>query len=81
MNGVKGSSRHERFVEDLAGQALPEVLCRAARAVKLDDFESKEEWVVRKVNEALQRTGRPPITVRWVEVNKGDGLNSKIRSR
>jgi hypothetical protein len=30
---------------------------------------------------ALRRTGKPPITVRWVEVNKGDDLDLKIRSR
>ena len=31
--------------------------------------------------EALRMTGKPPITVRWVDVNKCDGLNPKIRSR
>ena len=53
----------------------------AARALELDYFKIKEVWVVRKISEVLKRTGRPPITVRWVEVNEGDDLNPKIRSR
>ena len=36
---------------------------------------------MRKIAEALKRTGKPPITVRWVETNKGDDLNPRIRSR
>ena len=47
----------------------------------MDYFREKEVWMIRKVNEALRRTGRPPITVRWVEVNKGDDANPKFRSR
>lgn len=30
---------------------------------------------------ARQQTGRPPVTVRWVDVNKGDGQNPNYRSR
>ena len=79
--GAFGAGRHNRFIDDLTGQALPEDLCRAARQTELDYFTSKEVWVVRKISEARQRTGRPPITVRWVETNKGDDKNPKIRSR
>ena len=79
--GVLSMNRHERFVDDLTGNALPEDLCRAARATELEYFKSKEVWTARRISEALKRTGRPPITVRWVEVNKGDDLNPKIRSR
>ena len=80
-NGVLKVSRHERYVDDLTGQPLPPELCRAARATELDYFLEKEVWTIRKVSEALRRTGKPPITVRWVEVNKGDDLCPKIRSR
>ena len=79
--GVLKVSRHERFVDDLTGQPLPPDLCRAARKLELDYFREKEVWAIRRVSEALRRTGRPPITVRWVEVNKGDDLNPNVRSR
>ena len=31
--------------------------------------------------EALQRQGKPPISVKWVDVNKGDGESPNYRSR
>ena len=73
--------RHERYVDDLTGQPLRPELCHKARATELDYFQDKEVWTMRKVSEALRRQGKRPITVRWVEVNKGDELNPKIRSR
>ena len=33
------------------------------------------------MQEAWKLTGRPPISVRWVEVNKGDDDNPNYRSR
>ena len=33
------------------------------------------------MGEARRVTGKPPITVRWVDVNKGDNENPNIRSR
>ena len=35
----------------------------------------------RAVKECWERTRGPPVTVRWVEVNKGDDQNPNIRSR
>ena len=78
---MEWSRSSERYVDDLTGKPLCRELCRKARATKLDDFRDKDVWTIRKVNEAPRRTGKPPITVRWVEFNKGDDLNPKIRSR
>ena len=36
---------------------------------------------MRSVNEARRVMGRTPISVRWVETNKGDDENPNIRSR
>ena len=33
------------------------------------------------VDEAFKITDKPPIAVRWVDVNKGDRVNPKYRSR
>ena len=72
---------HERYVDDITGQPLSPELCKKARATDFDYFRRREVWTLRKVNEALTRTGKPPISVRWVEVSKGDDVNPKIRSR
>ena len=56
-------------------------LCMEARAKELEYFRDKGVWVIRKISEAIKRCGRRPITVRWVETNKGDDITPKIRSR
>ena len=81
FDGILQVGRHDRYVDDLTGQPLPPELCKAARKTELDYFNDKDVWTLRKVSEALRRTGKPPITVRWVETNKGDDQCPKIRSR
>ena len=69
------------YRDDLTGQLLPPELVRAARSKELEYFNAKKVWVKRAIGEARRVTGRPPITVRWVDVNKGDNENPNIRSR
>ena len=71
----------EKFVDDLTGQRLDPVLCRIARKKEMDFIREKGLWVKRSVRECLERTRGPPVTVRWVETNKGDDVNPNIRSR
>ena len=78
---MKMGRTDERFVDDLTGLPLPPDLCRAARQKELDYFKSKGVWETRSVYEARRRMGKSPISVRWVEVNKGDDENPNIRSR
>ena len=42
---------------------------------------SKGVGEIRTLNEARIRTGHRPISVRWVETNKGDDDNPNIRCR
>ena len=71
----------EVFKDDLTGQLLPPDLVRAARKKELDYFDGKLVWEKRPIGEARRVTGKPPITVRWVDVNKGDDQNPNYRSR
>ena len=71
----------EKFVDDLTGQPLDPVLCREARKKEMEFVKDKGLWVKRSISECWKRTGRPPVTVRWVETNKGDDVNPNIRSR
>ena len=74
-------NRHERFIDDITGQPLNPELCRIARRKEIDYFRSRGVWDMRRVQEAWSKTGRPPINVRWVEVNKGDDEHPNYRSR
>ena len=81
FSGVLKVDGHEWYVDVVTGQPLSPELCRKARAAAVDYFRDKEVWTIRKISEALRRTDKPPISVWWVELNKGDDLNPKIRSQ
>ena len=69
------------YLDDITKQPLLDGLVNAARANELEYFASKGVWIKRPKSEAFQKTGRPPISVRWVDVNKGDDQCPKYRSR
>ena len=71
----------EVFKDDLTGQMLDTELVREARRKELEYFAAKNVWTLRPIAEARKATGKPPITVRWVDVNKGDDVQPNIRSR
>ena len=75
------NSSGEMFHDDLTGQPLDAGLVHEARRKELEYFESKGVWAKRPVSEAKRVCGRPPITVRWVDVSKGGDLEPNIRSR
>ncbi len=70
-----------RYRDDLTGQVLRDDLVQQARAKELAYFAAKGVW--QKVSRAKARlqSGRSPISVRWVDVNKGDEINTNYRSR
>ena len=70
-----------RYRDDVTGQPLRDDLVREARLTELKYFNSKGVWEKRPRAEARQRTGKGAISVRWVDVNKGDDLNPRYRSR
>ncbi len=70
-----------RFVDDLTGQVLRDDLVKEARAKELAFFHSKGVWLKVPKTTARAVSGKNPISVRWVDVNKGDELHPKYRSR
>ncbi len=63
------------------GQPLRPDLVREARRKELEYFAAKGVWVKRSRDEAFANQGKAPITVKWVDVNKGDDDNPNYRSR
>ena len=70
-----------KFKDDLSGQVLKDELVNEARAKELLYFHSKGVWKKVSWETARAKTGRPPISVRWVDVNKGDEQAPNYRSR
>ena len=70
-----------QFKDDLTGQVLNDAMVREARAKELAYFGSKSVWEKVSKQTARAQGGRAPISVRWVDVNKGDDLCPNYRSR
>ena len=69
------------FRDAITNQELNPVLVRAARQKEMEYFAAKEVWAHRTRAECFQKTGKRPITVKWVDVNKGDDDSPNYRSR
>ena len=52
-----------------------------ARAEELATVRSMKVWTKASRDECLSVTGRPPIKLRWVDINGGDNVSPKYRFR
>ena len=66
----------EVFYDDLTGKELPAEGVKAARAEEVTVIQQMQVW------EVIPRpAGEKVIGTRWVDINKGDSLHMKLRSR
>jgi len=78
---LNGAEQQTEFRDALTGQLLVPELVREARRRELEYFVAKRVWVKVPREEAKQRQGKPPISIKWVDVNKGDDDAPNYRSR
>ena len=81
MDAAEKWSWEEEVFDDLTGDALDQRLVREAREEEMNEFKKYGVYVKVPVEECWKETGKNPIGVRWVDVNKGDRENPKYRSR
>ena len=62
----------KRYWDDMSGKELRADLVEAARAEEIATVRKMRVWVKVDREQCLRETGRPPIKLRWVDVNKGD---------
>ena len=67
--------------DDQSGAPLKPELMRQARRDEIDYFKKMNVYQKVPVHEAWQETGKGPIGVRWVDINKGDEDRPNYRSR
>jgi len=70
-----------RYVDSVTGQPLDSALVEEARALELKYFGDQRVWEKRPYAEAMAKQGKKPITVKWIDTNKGDEDNPNYRSR
>jgi hypothetical protein len=69
------------FYDDLTGKVLEWEWVLKARAEEIKEF--RKHWVYKKVpvKGCYDKTGKTPIGIRWIDMNKGDRLHPDLRSR
>ena len=67
--------------DDVTGAELDAGLVREARKAEKQYFKKMKVYREVKVEKCWRLTGKGPIGVRWVDVNKQDSINPKYRSR
>ena len=60
---------------------LDEKLVKKAREQEMETFKKFGVYKKRPIKECWEETGRGPIKVKWVNINKGDAEKEEYRSR
>lgn len=71
----------KKYWDDITGVSLNPKLVHEARLKELEEFRQKSVYKKVPLTRCFDKTGRPPISVRWVDINKGDDANPNYRSR
>ena len=66
---------------DVSGEQLDPGLVQQARAEEIMYYEKMGVYKKVPKQECYNRTGKAPIQVRWIDVNKGDRAHPNYRSR
>ena len=79
----KEEDPEEQFVafDDVSGKELHPHLMRQARIDEIKYFKEHNVYTKVSLKECWQVTGKAPIGVRWVDVNKADDASPNYRSR
>eukprot|EP00973_Karenia_brevis_P061009 8483342-Karenia_brevis.AAC.1 len=74
---------HEEIVayDDVSGAELDPQLVKEARKAEMRYFKKMQVYRKVETSKCWKMTGKKPIGVRWVDVNKQDNVNPKYRSR
>ena len=71
----------EYAVDDVSGAYLDPTMVKKARADEIEYVRSMKLYTKVPIEECLNKTGKQPIAVRWIDVNKQDATNPLYRSR
>ena len=71
----------EDAYDDITGEELDPAVVADARNEELGEMIKRRVWDEVPWEEAIQHTGHPPISTRWIDINKSTPEDPVIRSR
>ena len=75
-----GSMIISNFYDDVTGVQLPYDGVMSARNEEIVEVKKHNVYTKVPIKQCWDRTGKKPIGVRWVDINKGDDKNPNYRS-
>ena len=72
---------YQEVYDASTGERLPPELVAKGRAAEMEFMRGLRVWTYATISACLQATGRKPISVGWVDINKGDRDNLNVRCR
>ena len=79
LDGCYGVQVADR--DGMAGPTLKDALVRVARKQEFEFVAKIPLWIKVPKKKSFDRTGRSPISARWMDVNKADEQDPNYRSR
>ena len=86
--GIASTELHEddhtvmlEAYDDLTGAPLDPEMVAAARKEEIEYFRGRGVYIKVGLDECWAVTGKKPIAVRWIDINKGDMVSPNYRSR
>eukprot|EP00971_Amphidinium_carterae_P234169 4646322-Amphidinium_carterae.1 len=80
-SAVEHEEEEEEYVDDVYGTLLRPELVRDARQLELDWIKSREVYKRVHLKECFERTKKRPISMKWIDTDKGDQERPNYRSR
>ena len=74
-------NNYKQFWDDVSGEPLDTEGVLQARKEELVHVHRHEVYKKVPISQCIDRTGKPPIRTRWVDINKGDNVHPEFRSR
>ena len=70
-----------QFLDEIRGKILNQEEVIAGRLQEIKQLQSQEVYEKVPVEECWTSTGKAPVKVKWIDINKGDDVNHDYRSR
>ena len=67
--------------DDVSGKILDQDMVKAARKEEIEEYHKHEVYTKTEIGECWKETGKAPIKVKWIDINKGGAENPEYRSR
>eukprot|EP00971_Amphidinium_carterae_P049555 976725-Amphidinium_carterae.3 len=77
---ASAAEQEEEYIDDIYGTLLDPELVRQARQLELDWIKSREVYRRVPLRECFERTKKKPLSMKWVDTDKGDQERPNYRS-